>query len=329
MKRTKSIKPRTQRIKNKNPRAKRLKSKRIKWTRKRLWASQNSTKSSTNSDKTPIHTITSLVSAQNLLSLSNDISMLDNSTNLESCTPVSNTKTTTATSMVASPTQNTEQYHPQSHSLQQPNTKSTTSTTSSTIKQSSQSSRPSNNHQNKYNNQCHTNHLHYVADKACRGLRLRDKYNRGGTRIGLTRAHQLCKRENISLDTIKRMHSFFSRHSAFKKYHGQSPPANSEISWLLWGGDPGFTWTKKILRKEDRLWKQLLSQQTNLAPFVQSKNPNPNPSIVLLSQTSKRKQGESKNESQRTKHPPKFMWCAKTLQHKRSKKTNSRLVEWL
>jgi len=88
-----------------------------------------------------------------------------------------------------------------------------------------------------------------VSKQAKKGLELRRKYNRGGTRVGLTRAHQLSKQENISLSTIKRMYSFFKRHSVFKKYHGKSPPSNAEISWLLWGGNAGFKWVKNILGK--------------------------------------------------------------------------------
>lgn len=88
-----------------------------------------------------------------------------------------------------------------------------------------------------------------VANAAKKGLDLRRKYGRGGTRIGVQRAINLKNRDNISLNTIKRMYSFFKRHSVFKKFHGKSPPANSKISWLLWGGNPGFIWVKKILHK--------------------------------------------------------------------------------
>lgn len=88
-----------------------------------------------------------------------------------------------------------------------------------------------------------------VAKEAKRGLELRKQYNRGGTRVGITRAYQLSKRENVSLTTIKRMYSFFKRHEVFKKYHDKVPPSNALISWLIWGGDAGFEWVKKILHK--------------------------------------------------------------------------------
>jgi hypothetical protein len=92
-----------------------------------------------------------------------------------------------------------------------------------------------------------------VANVAQKGLLLRKKYNRGGTGVGITRAYQLSKKENISLSTVKRMYSFFKRHSVFKEYHGQNPPSNSEISWLLWGGDVGFEWVKDIIDKNKKV----------------------------------------------------------------------------
>jgi hypothetical protein len=90
-----------------------------------------------------------------------------------------------------------------------------------------------------------------VQQTACKGLEQRETYNRGGTRIGLTRANQLCNGEIVSLQTVKRMDSFFDRHSAFTPYHGETPPRNSEISWNLWGGNEGRRWAKGIVEKEE------------------------------------------------------------------------------
>lgn len=89
-----------------------------------------------------------------------------------------------------------------------------------------------------------------VQTVACQGLQLREQYGRGGVRVGITRAHQLCKGKPLSFNTVKRMNNFFNRHSAFISYHGQTPPSNSEISWKLWGGNPGRSWAKRITEKE-------------------------------------------------------------------------------
>ena len=84
-----------------------------------------------------------------------------------------------------------------------------------------------------------------VANAAARGLKLHYKYGRGGTRVGMVRANQLSKRKPVSMQTIMRMWLFFIRHEKNKN----TPPerGNGKIAWLLWGGDPGKRWAKKVL----------------------------------------------------------------------------------
>ena len=82
-----------------------------------------------------------------------------------------------------------------------------------------------------------------------------------GTPVGWTRARQLANRESLSLDTVKRMYSFFSRHEVDKKgkgfYSGPEFPSNGRIMWDAWGGDAGFSWSRKIVNREDskKLWE--------------------------------------------------------------------------
>lgn len=90
-----------------------------------------------------------------------------------------------------------------------------------------------------------------VAKEAARGLDLRDEYNRGGTDVGVQRARNLKNRDTISPAVIKKMYSFFSRHEVDKKGKGwkrgsEGYPSNGLIAWKLWGGDPGFSWSKKV-----------------------------------------------------------------------------------
>jgi len=78
----------------------------------------------------------------------------------------------------------------------------------------------------------------------------RKEFGRGGTNVGSTRASQLIKRENLSPDTVKRMYSFFSRHEVDKQAEGfkqgeKGYPSAGRIAWALWGGDAGFSWSKK------------------------------------------------------------------------------------
>ena len=89
-----------------------------------------------------------------------------------------------------------------------------------------------------------------MAVEAQRGLDWRKEFGRGGTNVGSTRASQLIKRENLSPDTVKRMYSFFSRHEVDKQAEGfkqgeKGYPSAGRIAWALWGGDAGFSWSKK------------------------------------------------------------------------------------
>ena len=74
-----------------------------------------------------------------------------------------------------------------------------------------------------------------------------------GTAVGWTRAGQLARGETISLSTVKRMYSYFSRHEVDKKgkdWGNQANPSNGYIMWLAWGGDAGFSWSRSIVNRE-------------------------------------------------------------------------------
>jgi hypothetical protein len=105
-----------------------------------------------------------------------------------------------------------------------------------------------------------------VAAAAARGLELRAKAspsNRGGLTTsqaaeegvgsGVQRASDLKNRRPLSLDTIKRMHAFFSRHEKNKAVDpGKTPEQDKgHQAWLLWGGDAGKAWVAKILKGQD------------------------------------------------------------------------------
>lgn len=77
-----------------------------------------------------------------------------------------------------------------------------------------------------------------MAREAEKGLKWRKEYGRGGTAVGVKRANQLVNRENLSLNTVKRMYSFFSRHEVDKQAEGfrqgeKGYPSNGKIAWCL------------------------------------------------------------------------------------------------
>ncbi|MCC8598092.1 hypothetical protein [Xanthomonas vesicatoria] len=93
-----------------------------------------------------------------------------------------------------------------------------------------------------------------VAQAAARGPKLREQHGRGGTAIGVARARDLSARKSLSAQTIRRMHSYFARHSVDKQGKGWADakaPSAGYIAWLLWGGDAGQRWAEKVLRQLD------------------------------------------------------------------------------
>lgn len=92
-----------------------------------------------------------------------------------------------------------------------------------------------------------------MAANAKRGLEMRQKVspsNRGGTAVGLNRASQFANRREVSLDTVKRTYSFLSRAEVYYE-PGKNTPGTQ--AYLLWGGPPGLTWARNILRSEGLL----------------------------------------------------------------------------
>ena len=100
-----------------------------------------------------------------------------------------------------------------------------------------------------------------MAAAAKRALKWKEdgKATGAGTSVGWARANQLAKKEPLSLDTVKRMYSFFSRHEVDKKGKGFSSgegfPSNGKIMWEAWGGDAGFAWSRSIVNKIEKNWQ--------------------------------------------------------------------------
>ena len=96
-----------------------------------------------------------------------------------------------------------------------------------------------------------------MVEEAKKGLDWRKEFNRGGTRVGATRANQILNKVSLSPSTVRRMFSFFSRHEVDKQADGFSIgekgyPSNGRIAWALWGGDAGFSWSRKVRNQLDR-----------------------------------------------------------------------------
>jgi len=95
-----------------------------------------------------------------------------------------------------------------------------------------------------------------MAAAARRGLRLRAKFGRGGTDVGVARARQLAARDPVSAADVKAMHSYFARHAVDRdtrthQWDSDSDPSAGFIAWLLWGGDVGQRWAAAKAKQLD------------------------------------------------------------------------------
>lgn len=89
-----------------------------------------------------------------------------------------------------------------------------------------------------------------MAANAKRGLRLRERFGRGGTRVGVARARQLAAREALGPADIKSMYSYFARHQVDRntkthEWGSSEDPSAGYVAWLLWGGDEGKAWAER------------------------------------------------------------------------------------
>ena len=88
-----------------------------------------------------------------------------------------------------------------------------------------------------------------VSNNASRGIELNEKNgNKCATQTGKVRAQQLAKGEPISLETLKRMYSYLSRAETYYD-SADSTSDCGYISYLLWGGKSGLSWSRNKLRE--------------------------------------------------------------------------------
>ena len=114
-----------------------------------------------------------------------------------------------------------------------------------------------------------------MQSAARRAIKLKEqgKAKGAGTAVGWTRAGLLARGESLSLDTVKRMYSFFSRHEVDKKgkdWDNAENPSNGKIMWLAWGGDAGFSWSRAIVNREKKAGDMKKSISNELVEEIKS-----------------------------------------------------------
>ena len=102
-----------------------------------------------------------------------------------------------------------------------------------------------------------------VKNNAKKGIELNEKSgNKCATPVGKVRAQQLAQGKPISVETIKRMHSYLSRAEDVYRDKQNDSEACGNISYLLWGGLAGLGWSRNKLRELGQL------QETEAQPSI-------------------------------------------------------------
>jgi hypothetical protein len=93
-----------------------------------------------------------------------------------------------------------------------------------------------------------------VKDAAKRAVKWAEKNGWGscGTEVGKTRASQLANGRPLSVDTVKRMYSYLSRHRGDLQSSKEYGDGCGKLMYDSWGGEAGLTWSERKLRELER-----------------------------------------------------------------------------
>lgn len=89
-----------------------------------------------------------------------------------------------------------------------------------------------------------------IASKACKARKYKEENGSScGTPVGWTRSSQLCDRKPITLETVKRMYSYLSRHKVDLQSSKSYDDGCGLLMYDAWGGEPALPWAEKIVKR--------------------------------------------------------------------------------
>jgi len=105
-------------------------------------------------------------------------------------------------------------------------------------------------HNKLYQFESHADYPDGVKSNAKKALDWAEKNGWGscGTPVGKQRANQLAKGEAISVDTIKRMYSFLSRHAKDLESSKAYGDGCGKLMYDAWGGKAALGWSHNKLK---------------------------------------------------------------------------------
>jgi hypothetical protein len=94
-----------------------------------------------------------------------------------------------------------------------------------------------------------------IKDAASKAVKWADENGWGscGTQVGKTRASQLANGEPISVDTVKRMYSYLSRHKVDLETSKDYKSSCGKLMYDSWGGEAALTWSERKLKQLENM----------------------------------------------------------------------------
>ena len=99
--------------------------------------------------------------------------------------------------------------------------------------------------------QSYSDYPESVKNNARRVLKYVDEYGWGpcGTPVGKQRANQLANGEPVSVDTIKRMFSYLSRHEVDLQTSSSYEDGCGRLMYDAWGGKEALVWSRNKIKE--------------------------------------------------------------------------------
>jgi hypothetical protein len=85
-----------------------------------------------------------------------------------------------------------------------------------------------------------------------------------GTPVGKIRANQLANGEPISLETIKRMYSFLSRHEANADRSKGYGDGCGQLMYDAWGGKSALSWAESKIRQSEKMSFEIQDEEERI-----------------------------------------------------------------
>lgn len=89
-----------------------------------------------------------------------------------------------------------------------------------------------------------------VKENSLSGLELYKTHGVGGTSVSIATARHLTKNEKSNPEKIRSLLKYFSRHIDDDL---EDKSGKNWISWQLWGGNDGFSWSKKLVESMNKI----------------------------------------------------------------------------